>query len=629
MLIQKTDVSQLLKTTDIFAKLSAAHLEAIAKACKVVKFKPQARIVNQGDSGDELFMIASGRVAVIHEEPTIGSEQLVTTLGERHCFGETSILSESPRSATIKALEETTCVVLAKRSFESVLTQIPEVALEVSRFLAARLHHQCQLTGFRFVSGHELKHDPELIALFPQTLLTRLRAVPMGLHEDTVTVALTNPNHPSAVRELKEAVPGLAIEAVVCSSEDYESFKRRHYLEQRDLPTLGPGSAELSLPNGKVLKAPLSSLICQALEREVGQLVVDESAVLTPADNGLERFCSFKKKSDVSALRQQLQEHFFQDSEGCQVSSLVLQMDPGLCHLKVSRLNTLHGARFGIQILDSGRALPEAEHLIPSAGLLSDFLDQFSCPGRTFLLAGLERQAVDNTAYALLLAAKRERGLTNLLTVEENPALDLQSIPQVTHLGQWEQALQAALMQFPRGLLLRDLPNDRLLDALGCLHEGVSTLVSINSGDPIEELAAALRDPLCEDRLRSVEFVVTQKQIPRLCPHCREKYEASQAVKEQLHELGVPEIRHATYRCTGCQQCHHRATAGTVPVFSSLTLRPILVEMLRGGRSVSSVKKAAADASLMLSYVATVALWLQHGEISPPAALKFLSGEKR
>ena len=66
-------------------------------------------------------------------------------------------------------------------------------------------HHQCQLTGFRFVSLQDLSYEPDLYGMFPTDLLRRLKAIPFKVQEDTLTVALVNPYQSSVVKDLREA----------------------------------------------------------------------------------------------------------------------------------------------------------------------------------------------------------------------------------------------------------------------------------------------------------------------------------------------------------------------------------------------------------------------------------------
>jgi CRP-like cAMP-binding protein len=63
----------------------------------------------------------------------------VAELGQNALVGEMGILSESPRSATVAALENTVALRIDKRVFLELLTQFPQMAIGVMRELAGRL----------------------------------------------------------------------------------------------------------------------------------------------------------------------------------------------------------------------------------------------------------------------------------------------------------------------------------------------------------------------------------------------------------------------------------------------------------------------------------------------------------
>ncbi|MBT5831835.1 MAG: cyclic nucleotide-binding domain-containing protein [Candidatus Latescibacteria bacterium] len=65
-------------------------------------FEDLQPIVNEGDAGDALYVIASGTVRV--EKTTLDQQQeVLTSLGDGECFGELSLVDQEPRSATVRA----------------------------------------------------------------------------------------------------------------------------------------------------------------------------------------------------------------------------------------------------------------------------------------------------------------------------------------------------------------------------------------------------------------------------------------------------------------------------------------------------------------------------------------------
>jgi CRP-like cAMP-binding protein len=89
--------------------------------------------MREGDSGNEMFVIASGSVVVERN----GRE--VARLGQGDVVGEGAILSEGPRTATVTTAEPSTLFVLGHREFHSLLATSAEVRRCVFDEVARRL----------------------------------------------------------------------------------------------------------------------------------------------------------------------------------------------------------------------------------------------------------------------------------------------------------------------------------------------------------------------------------------------------------------------------------------------------------------------------------------------------------
>lgn len=106
-------------------------------AMKSVKFKPGDTILHEGEDGDTAFLIVDGSVEVI-----VGADaksKTVGTLSAGEVFGEMSLIEPGPRSATVKAVTDTECVVTNYDEFITSLQHNPERAVEFMKTLVRRL----------------------------------------------------------------------------------------------------------------------------------------------------------------------------------------------------------------------------------------------------------------------------------------------------------------------------------------------------------------------------------------------------------------------------------------------------------------------------------------------------------
>ena len=94
-------------------------------------YRPGAPIVNEGDHGDEAYIIRAGKCRAFK---TINGEKVELRIMEKgDVFGETAILTANPRSASVEAVDNVTVAVVGSRYFKEEL----EVGSWISPFIKA------------------------------------------------------------------------------------------------------------------------------------------------------------------------------------------------------------------------------------------------------------------------------------------------------------------------------------------------------------------------------------------------------------------------------------------------------------------------------------------------------------
>jgi len=119
-----------LRKIELFSGVSPRNLKAIAAMCSERSFKRGDYLVRQGDEGVGMFIIVSGRVKVV-KETQAGESFDIASHGPGEFIGEMSVLDGAPRSASVAAQEDTTCLVLVSWDFRAFLKSHPAVALEI------------------------------------------------------------------------------------------------------------------------------------------------------------------------------------------------------------------------------------------------------------------------------------------------------------------------------------------------------------------------------------------------------------------------------------------------------------------------------------------------------------------
>jgi CRP-like cAMP-binding protein len=101
------------------------------------EFAKGAVLCREGEPGHEMFVIQSGRVTIGKAAGDL--EEVLTTLGPGEFFGEMSILTSRPRSATATCAEASKVLVIDARTFEAMIRGNAEIALRMIKKLADRL----------------------------------------------------------------------------------------------------------------------------------------------------------------------------------------------------------------------------------------------------------------------------------------------------------------------------------------------------------------------------------------------------------------------------------------------------------------------------------------------------------
>lgn len=104
---------------------------------KIKMFNAGEKLIQEGESGEEAYLIVSGSVLVTKDMS--GTNVVLGTYRESDIIGEMSLISDEPRSATVQALEKTRVAVLTKHVLSQHLKQLPPYMEKIISALTDRL----------------------------------------------------------------------------------------------------------------------------------------------------------------------------------------------------------------------------------------------------------------------------------------------------------------------------------------------------------------------------------------------------------------------------------------------------------------------------------------------------------
>lgn len=131
------DKAFILRQIPIFAGLNFFERRLVLDSFQIVEYKQSQQIYNQNDPADAFYCILSGRVAVYIEKS--GKQQILEFLHRGKYFGFISLLTGDQHSVSTRAVNDTVIVKIDKKDFDSILRNIPRLAVDLSRMLSRRL----------------------------------------------------------------------------------------------------------------------------------------------------------------------------------------------------------------------------------------------------------------------------------------------------------------------------------------------------------------------------------------------------------------------------------------------------------------------------------------------------------
>ena len=121
----------------VFAALGETHLAAIANRFVTERYPIAKRVIEEGDPGDKLYIIARGS-AEVRRRGADGEERTVAVLQDGDVFGEIALLDDVPRSASIVTRSPCFMLTLGRQQFDHILATIPGLRIKFEEVAAAR-----------------------------------------------------------------------------------------------------------------------------------------------------------------------------------------------------------------------------------------------------------------------------------------------------------------------------------------------------------------------------------------------------------------------------------------------------------------------------------------------------------
>ena len=137
----QAELNAFLADVPFFAALDETTRLDLARQLEPVHVAAGEVIFRQGDAGQGLFLVVSGRlrVSVAGDIPGDGPERMLYDLGRGAIVGEMALLTDRPRAATVSAVRDSDLLLLRVSSFTSLLERSPALVTGMIRLLVDRV----------------------------------------------------------------------------------------------------------------------------------------------------------------------------------------------------------------------------------------------------------------------------------------------------------------------------------------------------------------------------------------------------------------------------------------------------------------------------------------------------------
>lgn len=671
--VRRAEPQHFLQKVKLFSGLSPMECQEVVKRMRRRDFPPNTVIVREGAPGSSMFFITSGGVEVRKKDTNTSIDFLLTEMGPGQNFGEMSLLTGKPRTATVQTTQPTTCAVLEQSDFQDLLLGYPKIGLALTTILAERVEAASQHVGVEFINLSRMNFDARVLSLLPQTMMLQHRVIPVAFANNRLTLAMVNPNNIIALDDIRRIIKGVMIEPVVTTEEDFKKFMATTYAElmEKDKPPSDTQQIATAASQPEKVIDLLQSEIIRDLQmtEDTGVAMTDNKQELTAASedapiirlgNSILGLAIKKGASDIhiEPMEKDVVVRFRIDGVLQTVQNLPKKVQLGLVSrlkilskldisekrlpqdgrisvnmegrpidFRVSTVPAKWGEKIVLRILDKSNTSLGLDKLIshqPTLELVRELINQ---PYGIMYVTGPTGSGKTTTLYSALTEIN-EPGV-NISTAEDPIEYDLGGVNQIQVNKDitldFARILRAFLRQDPDIILVgetRDKETAHIaVEAALTGHLVFTTLHTNNAAGSFTRLGEMGIEPFLISS--STIGVMAQRLARRLCKNCKEQYQAEDQVCEYM---GLPP-KSMVWKGRGCPECNGKGVRGRIGIYEVMKMNAELRQMVAKSALTEDIHKRALELG-MLDLKKYAALLLLNGDTSVEEVLQVVSVEE-
>ncbi|MDN3438197.1 ATPase, T2SS/T4P/T4SS family [Planococcus sp. APC 3900] len=460
--------------------------------------------------------------------------------------------------------------------------------------------------GIPHVSLFRYPFDKNLFNMVPKEMAKRNQLVPLKIEGDKLFLAMTNPMDYIVIDDLR-LMTGFQIQPAIASKEDVLKAISKYYDEESFDDLIGelPETKQDQQEDMGDLDAPIVRLVSQILSNAVSLKASDvhmdpqENRVLIRyrIDGSLrtERILPKAMQGMITARIKILANLDITESRIPQDGRIKTNVDMRPIDLRVSSLPTVYGEKIVMRILDLSANLTDISKLGFNDLNMERFMREIDKPNGIILISGPTGSGKSSTLYAALNKLNSEE--VNIITVEDPVEYQLEGINQIqvnTNVGlTFAAGLRSILRQDPDIVMVGEIRDKETADiSIRASLTGHLVLSTIHTNDSIASITR-LMDMGIEPFLvtASLNAVVAQRLIRKVCRDCREIHQATEREKHIFEKRGLSIGTIA--RGKGCSQCNMTGYRGRMAIHEVLVVNEEIKDIINRNGTAGEIREVA------------------------------------
>ncbi len=470
-----------------------------------------------------------------------------------------------------------------------------------------------EATGLPIAAAADFPQEPVASELLSPRFLRDVKAVPLAATEQELRVALVNPLDPYPIEALGFATDR-KITPLVGRTGDVEAALERLYGAERQADEDASAADEADVERLKDLAsdAPVvrlvNSLISRASEARASDIHIE------PTDDGVKvRFRVDGALKEIETLPAHLKSALISRIKvmsGLDIAERRLPQDGRLriavrgheIDLRVATSPTIHGETVVLRILDRSKLSLDFEVLGFDPLVLKPYLQAIRQPHGIVLVTGPTGSGKTTTLYASLATLNSPD--RKILTIEDPIEYRLAGINQTQVKPQigltFAAALRSFLRQDPDVMMvgeIRDLETaETAVQSALTGHTILSTLHTNDATSTVTRLLDMGIEPFLITS--TLNAVLAQRLVRRLCPHCREEYVPSEAALRAWSADLMARSLDRLYRPKGCDACDDTGFHGRLAITELLVMNDDIARLVLARAEAREIQRVAVANSM-------------------------------